>query len=56
MNALVIDGSGHIIDVRGPIGREDSGELIDLTVMMGVTTDTTMENDGVMMRKIANTG
>ena len=33
MNALIIDASGNIIDVRGPIGREDGQGIIDLSVM-----------------------
>lgn len=54
MNALIIDGSGNIIDVHGPIGREDSDEIIDLSIMARVAPDITLEEGGVMMRKVAN--
>jgi len=56
MNALIIDSSGNIIDVRGPIGREDGDELIDLSVMARVSPDTTLEQNGIIMRKVANAG
>ncbi len=55
MNALITNASGTIIDIRGPITREDGEWLVDLSIMATVGTDITLEKNGVMMRKVGNT-
>ncbi len=56
MNALIIDKSGNVLDVRGPIEREDANEIIGGGKLVDMPVGTTIEMGGVIMRKMENVG
>ncbi len=57
MNTIIVDYSGNILDSRWSIHIEDSEEFIWKEMLSSLPVNTTMEYDGVLMRKIlSNSG